>query len=76
MDKQTLAQELRWKQYAYGMLSQNQIDAASDDEIIASYTTCSGCGKPTVSDVDLRLAIVTASTADEFLRFIASRHKH
>jgi hypothetical protein len=44
MDKHQLAQELRQRQYARGLVKKKYIDALSDNDIIDSYITCSGCG--------------------------------
>ena len=40
MEKHELAEQLRARQRDFGLLSDAQIDAATDDEMIHSYITC------------------------------------
>lgn len=67
MQKTTLAQALRSRQYALSQVPAALLEALSDEEIIWSYITCSCCGEPLVSGTDLALAIWQATDADDFL---------
>ena len=75
MDKHQLARALRQRQYDKGLVERKYIDVLSDEQIIASYTTCSGCGKGVVSDAQVETAIHLATSADHFLQLTAS-HTH
>ncbi len=66
MEKSVLAQELRQRQYTFGQVERRIIDALSDDDIIDSYITCSGCGEKQVDATQLEAAIKAASNAEEF----------
>jgi hypothetical protein len=80
MSKHQLALELRQRQYAKGMVPKHMIDALSDEDIIDSYVTCSGCGKKQVTDVQKETAIWQATNAEEFFalcdRFEGAGHHH
>ena len=67
MQKHQLAQELRERQYAAGLVDRHMVDALSDDEIIECYITCSGCGQKQVTEKEQEAAIRFASDSDEFL---------
>jgi hypothetical protein len=75
MDKHQLAQELRQRQYARGLVKKKYIDALSDNDIIDSYITCSGCGAKFVPLDDLDLIIKQARSAEQFIAAIAP-HTH
>ena len=75
MDKHQLAQELRHRQYANGLVAKKYIDALSDDDIIESYITCAGCGAKLVPLDDLDLLIKRARSAEQFIAAIAL-HTH
>ncbi len=75
MDKHQLAQELRQRQYARGLVKKKYIDARSDNDIIDSYITCSGCGAKLVPLDDLDLLIQRARSAEQFIAAIAP-HAH
>ena len=75
MDKHQLAQELRQRQYARSLVEKKYIDALSDDDIIDSYITCSGCGAKLVPLDDLDLIIKRARSAEQFIAAIAP-HTH
>lgn len=72
MEKHQLAQELRQRQYSAGILEKQIIDAASDDEIIDSYITCSDCGEKQVTPRELRVAIALAANAEQFFVYCES----
>jgi hypothetical protein len=77
MDKAQLATELRHRQNARGMVPSHTIDALSDDTIIDTYNTCSGCNAKLVTPQELREIIMEASTAEEFLDLTeAQSHSH
>ena len=67
MNKAHLATELRQRQYAKGLVPRRTIDDLSDDEIIDSYVTCSGCGRKMVTPQALREIILEAESTLEFL---------
>jgi hypothetical protein len=67
MDKQTLAQQLRERQYACGYIPRHFVDAISDEEIIDSYITCSCCGEKQVSPEQQGTAIEQARDTNHFL---------
>ena len=75
MDKHQLAQELRQRQYARGLVKKQYIDALSDHAIIESYSTCSGCGAKFVPLDNLDLLIKRARSAEQFIAAIAL-HTH
>ncbi len=75
MYKHQLAQELRQRQYARGLVAKKYIDALSDHDIIESYITCSGCGAKLVPLDDLDLLIQRARSAEQFIAAIAP-HMH
>ena len=66
MQKQHLAQALRQRQYAYGVVPQQLIESLPDDAIIESYITCPECGEQQVEGAQLDLAISRAQNADHF----------
>lgn len=67
MKKHQLAQALRQRQHQLGLLETHVIDAASDDQLIDSYITCSDCGEKQVTPAELATAIDFASTIEQFL---------
>ncbi len=67
MDKHQLAQELRQRQYDKGLVPRRLIDSLSDDDIIDSYITCSGCQEKQVDSQKLETAIDLAQNANQFL---------
>jgi hypothetical protein len=75
MDNHQLAKALRQRQYARGLVAKKYIDALSDDDIIDSYITCSGCGAKLVPLDDLDLLIQRARSAEQFIAAIAP-HTH
>jgi hypothetical protein len=77
LNKHQLAQELRQRHYTLGHVERKYIDVLSDDDIIASYLTCSGCGK-TADEVQAEAAIHLATSADHFLKLTEgwARHSH
>jgi len=74
MTKRQLAQALRQRQYALGMVSREAIDSLSDDEIIDSYITCSRCGYKQVEGQELEAAIRRARNVEHFLDICLIRH--
>jgi hypothetical protein len=77
MDKAQLATGLRHRQYAKGTVPRHTIDVLSDDEIIDTYNTCSGCKEKLVTSQELREIIMEASTVEEFLDLTeAQYHSH
>lgn len=66
MEKHQLADELRQRQYAYGKVERYLIDALTDDEMIDTYITCSGCGEKQAEGEMLEQAIAAAMNADHF----------
>jgi hypothetical protein len=66
MKASELAQQLRERQYVYGMVSREIIDALSDDAIISSYITCHECGHRQLTEAQLPLVIEQAQNADHF----------
>jgi hypothetical protein len=66
MTKHELASELRQRQYALGRVERRLIDALTDDEMIDTYITCSGCGEKQVEGLVLEQAIAAASDAEHF----------
>ena len=75
MNKHQLAQQLRQRQYDKGLVERKYLDVLSDEQIIASYVTCSACGKGFVSDVQVEAAVHLATSADHFLKLTES-HTH
>ncbi len=77
MDKAHLATELRHRQYVKGLTPRHTLNGLSDDEIIDSYVTCSGCGRKMVTPQALREIILEASTVLEFLDLTGKQsHAH
>jgi len=77
LDETQLATELRHRQYAKGIVPRHTIDALSDDEIIDTYNTCSGCNAKLVTPQELREIIMEASAAEEYLDLTeAQYHSH
>jgi hypothetical protein len=68
MDKHQLADELRQRQYATGMVERRLIDALTDEEMIDCYVTCSGCGEKQVEGMALERTIAEARDAEHFLQ--------
>ena len=68
MTKAILAQQLRERQVKKGLVPFERIQAASDDEIILSYVTCSACGEQKVTDEELDLVIRMSESAEDFMR--------
>ena len=68
MTRQELANQLRQRQYARGLVDKSILDAASDDQIIDAYTTCSECGKRDMSEANLERTIQLARDVEEFFR--------
>ncbi len=68
MEKHQLAQALRQRQYAKGLLPRRMIDAVSDDDIIDSYITCSCCGEKQVTPQELEEVIAQAVDGDHFFQ--------
>lgn len=68
MQKHQLAQELRQRQYAAGLVERRMIDALSDEEIIDCYTTCSCCGEPLVDAPTRETAMARALNAEQFFQ--------
>ena len=78
MQKQHLAQALRQRQYAYGVVPQQVIDSLSDEAIIESCITCAECGEQQVEGTQLDLAISRAQSADHFFALcdqLAGQHQ-
>ena len=67
MQKHELANQLRQRQYAYGMVERRIVDSLSDDDIIDSYVTCSCCGEKQVEGARLQSVIMAAKDSDSFL---------
>jgi hypothetical protein len=79
MKASKLAQELRERQYAQGIVPRELIDMLPDDAIIDSYITCSGCGQKQVNEAQLPIAIKKARNADHFIQIInrlSQNHTH
>ena len=68
MLKIDLAKELRLRQYKYGQVDRELIDAISDDQIIDSYITCSCCGEKQVEIEQLPQIIADAKDTEHFFR--------
>ena len=47
---------------------QQRLQAASDDEMILSYVTCSGCGEQQVTDEQLDLVIRMSESVEDFMK--------
>lgn len=75
MKKITLAQELRQRQLAQGIVPASSINALLDDEIIDAYITCSGCGEKQVPARELGTIIALATDADHFFE-LCDRWEH
>jgi hypothetical protein len=75
MKKITLAQELRQRQLAQGIVSESIINELSDDEIIDAYITCSGCGEKQVPARELGTVIALATDANHFFE-LCDRWEH
>ena len=75
MKKITLAQELRQRQLAQGIVPASAINALSDDEIIDAYITCSGCGEKLVPARELGTVIGLATDANHFFE-LCDRWQH
>jgi len=68
VNKHQLAKELKQRQQKAGFVSRRQIRALSDNQIIASYITCSSCGERCLDKDNLQLAIQIAENAEQFLQ--------
>jgi hypothetical protein len=78
MTIEQLAQELRERQYQYGAVPRELIDAVADIAIIDSYITCSCCGEKQVNEAQLHMAIQRAEDANHFFDLcdaMSSLHK-
>jgi hypothetical protein len=76
-----LAEELRQRQYAKGLVDRRIIDEISDDDLIDSYITCPDCGGKQVNEKQLEAAIREARDAEDFFALCdafsrSSPHKH
>ncbi len=67
MIKSDLAQQLRARLLDRELVSAENLDAVSDEEVIESYNLCSGCGINFYSDVELDAIIISAESVEEFL---------
>jgi hypothetical protein len=61
--------------YTRGLVKKKYIDVLSDNDIIDSYITCSGCGAKIIPLDDLDLIIKRARSAEQFSAAIAP-HAH
>jgi hypothetical protein len=68
MLKHELAQELRERQYKKKLVAKALVDALTDEEMIDSYITCSGCGAKQVTEQQLPNLIARAKDANEFFQ--------
>jgi len=79
MEAQSLAQELRQRQYNKGLVAKHLIDTISDDDIIASYITCADCGAVQVNVHTLRAVIKIARNTYHFFNlcdhFAETQHR-
>lgn len=78
MQKQHLAQALRQRQYAYGVMPRQVIDSLPDEATIASYITCPECGEQQVEGSQLDLVISRAQSANHFFALcdqLAGQHQ-
>lgn len=66
MLKEILAQNLRQRQYDYGYVAKEIIKSLTDDQIIDSYITCSGCGEKQVEGGKLDEVIFKARDVEHF----------
>lgn len=75
MTTNMLAEQLRDRLREKKRVSDVKISAASDEQIIESYITCSGCGEREVDDEQLPRLIEQANNADEFFNLLDQRHR-
>jgi hypothetical protein len=73
MTKVALAQQLRKRQHKVNKFSLRMLATVSDDDMIASYITCAGCGEVEIEGEELDRAIANASDANEFLQLLDHR---
>lgn len=66
MLKSELAQDLRKRQIAYGMVEKKLIERISDDDIIDCYITCSCCKEKQVEGIKLDELIFKARDTEHF----------
>ncbi len=76
MLKHVLAQQLRQRQYEQNLVPRSMVDALSDDEIIDTYITCSGCGEKQVTPEELVNAIAMADDAGMFFSICDDFNNH
>jgi hypothetical protein len=79
MKASELAQQLRERQYAKGLIPRELVDALPDDAIISSYITCHECGHKQLTEAQLPLAIEQARDADHFFDIcdnLSKNHHH
>lgn len=75
MTKHQLVNELRQRQYEFGMVDRKIIDITPDDKIIDAYITCSCCGNKQVDGYGLEIAIQNANSSDQFLNICTKMSK-
>jgi hypothetical protein len=77
MELHALAEELRDRLVARQGLSRRAIRPARvpDEEILASYVTCSDCGRREVEEPELSRLIAASVSAEDFFDHLEARQK-
>jgi hypothetical protein len=73
--KKDLAEALRKRQYALGQCPAEYVAAASDEDMIDSYVTCSQCKERWISKEDVDIIIETCKDAEDFIEKTAQYAK-
>ena len=68
MEKNILAQQLKKRLLDKKLVSEEVLNALSDDQVIASYVTCSCCKVVMLDDEDLKISIKASKDAEDFLK--------
>lgn len=77
MTRAELVTQLRDRPRAGGHLSDAELAARTDDELIESYVTCSGCGaRQLAAPGELARAIADARDAQDFFELADQRSGH
>ena len=72
MTLESLAQELRDRLRAKGLVPDEVLKARRDSVVVASFAKCSGCGQVWVSDPVLVELVRQARSAEHFLELVKS----
>ncbi len=74
MEKSVLANQLRERQQ--GNVPTDILEALSDDQVVASYITCSHCGVQQITDEQAEHVISLSTNVLDFMRLWPQFAKH